>query len=742
MTNIRDWLERAIALEQRGDYATARSLYEQVLVEAPEHPGALLKIALLEQATGDLESARAKLARALRATQTARLSTAPIRLAIAGLAERANDPAAARAAYDQVLAEAPGHPAATFGLGQLALREGDAKAAEARFRAVVAMQPDNVAARAQLATALLAQGAVDSAASELAPALDAAPQSVPLRHLAATVAFRQGNVIAATEHCRAGLAVSPAHAGLLTMLGHALRASGALAAAAEAFGAAASVTPGDAAAWLAFGNACMEAELAQVEAARGAVSASPIDAPSDLLERAIDAFGRAAALQPEAVAPHAHLAMAARYACAWSRSTAAEKDLLACHAADAAHFTCSPMMAVALLPDPAVQRAAIAGWSRQMLPAATVPTRIGRRGNRLRVGYLSSDFHDHATMHLMAGLFEHHDPARIESFAYASDRDDGSAMRQRLRKAFAHWRDVRALSDFEAAQRIEGDALDVLIDLKGHTHGTRMSILARRPAPVQLHYLGFPGTIAYAAVDGFIADEIVAPPGSDSEFAEPLLRLPVCYQVNDAERPLPAAALRSAVGLPDRALVLACFNQTYKLTEPFVSTWLDVLREHSDAVLWLWVPHAVARRHLRAFAQAKGVAGERIVFAPVARHEDHMARLRCADLALDVLPYGSHTSGSDALWAGVPLLTCRGSTFAGRVGASLCDAAGMPELVTESLTDYAQTLRTLCKDRDRLAHFQRHLESERERLPLFDTEAFTRAFERLLEDAANGPRSR
>jgi len=251
VNNIRAWLERAIALEQRGDYAAARGLYEQVLAEAPEHPGALLKTALFEQAAGDLASARAKLARALRAAQKAELSTAPIRLAIAGLAERANDPAAARAAYDQVLAEVPRHPAATFGLGQLALQEGDAKAAEARFRDVIAMHSDNVAARAQLANALLAQGAADLAATELAPALASAPQSVPLRHLAATVALLQGDAIAAAAHCRAGLAVAPAHAGLLTTLGHALRASGTLAAAAEAFGAAASATPGDAAAWLA-----------------------------------------------------------------------------------------------------------------------------------------------------------------------------------------------------------------------------------------------------------------------------------------------------------------------------------------------------------------------------------------------------------------------------------------------------------------------------------------------------------
>ncbi len=303
----------------------------------------------------------------------------------------------------------------------------------------------------------------------------------------------------------------------------------------------------------------------------------------------------------------------------------------------------------------------------------------------------------------MAGLFEGHDRGRIETFAYAADRDDGSAMRQRLRAAFAHWRDVRDLDDAAAAGAIADDALDVLVDLKGHTHGSRLGILAHRPAPVQLHYLGFPGTLACAGIDGFIADAITVPEGSEAEFAEPVLRLPVCYQVNDAQRPLPPAPSRASAGLPDDALVLACFNQTYKLTEPFFATWLAALRAHPRAVLWLAVPHVAARRNLAAFGEAAGVARERIVFAPLVPQAAHVARLRCADLALDVLPYGSHTTGSDALWAGVPLLTCRGRTFAGRVGASLCHAVGLDELVTDDLAAYARLLDALCSDPTRLA---------------------------------------
>jgi predicted O-linked N-acetylglucosamine transferase (SPINDLY family) len=310
-------------------------------------------------------------------------------------------------------------------------------------------------------------------------------------------------------------------------------------------------------------------------------------------------------------------------------------------------------------------------------------------------------------------------------------------MRRRLATAFSHWRDVAAHDDAAAAGVIAGDALDVLVDLKGHTHGSRLPNLAQRPAPVQLHWLGFPGTLAHPAIDGNVADAITVPPGAEAEFAERVLRLPVCYQVNDARRPLPPAPSRASVGLPDDAIVLACFNQTYKVTGDFFATWLAALQAHTRTVLWLAVPHPTARRNLQALAGEAGVAPARIVFAPLVPQAQHVARLRCADLALDVLPYGSHTTGSDALWAGVPLLTCRGTTFAGRVGASLCHATGLDDLVAGSLPAYAATLHALCGDPERLAGYRAHLEARRHTLPLFDTPAFTRAFEDLLAAQAS-----
>ena len=658
----------------------------------------------------------------------------------AGL-EQGGDPAAARALYDQVLTLVPDDHDALFGSGRLSAQQGDVVRAAQCFRTLLARDPDNLAARIHLASALVQSGDADLASAELAPAVAKLPQSPIVRQLAAAIAMRQGDVAAAKTHCRAGLAATPSHAGLLSVLAAALRAGGAYQEAVEALLAATRAEPGNAGAWLELGNTCMEAEVAKVGLTRTGAAAQP-SAPSaaEAIDLAIDAFGHAVALQPSAAAPRAHLAMAARYACDWPVVQTAEHALKQMCAADAARCAFSPMIAVALLDDAATQREVIRAWSNATLPRTHAPAHLRQRGNRLRVGYLSSDFHDHATAHLMAGLFEQHDRARVETFAYASDGDDGSAMRRRLRAAFGNWRDVRALDDRRAAQLIEADALDVLVDLKGHTDGNRLAVLAHRPAPVQLHYLGFPGTLAFDAIDGFIADEIASPPDSDAEFSETLMRLPVCYQVNDQRRALLPVSARSAVGLADDTLVLACFAQTYKLSAPFVSAWMKALREHPRAVLWLYVPHARARHHLRAFAERAGIDSSRVVFAPAVSQAEHMARLRCADLALDILPYGSHTTGSDALWAGVPLLTCRGRTFAGRVGASLCHSTGLGGLVTESLDDYSRMLQRLCSDRSLLAHYRDHLESGRERLPLFDTASFTGEFERLLERAASGDR--
>ncbi|MGH8802440.1 MAG: tetratricopeptide repeat protein, partial [Casimicrobiaceae bacterium] len=255
------------------------------------------------------------------------------------------------------------------------------------------------------------------------------------------------------------------------------------------------------------------------------------------------------------------------------------------------------------------------------------------------------------------------------------------------------------------------------------------------PAPVQLHYMSFPGTLGYDAIDGMIADAIVIPPGEEALYHERVFRLPRCYFVTDSSRPPPESALRSEHGLPASVLVLASLNQTYKISPDMFAVWMDALRELPGSVLWLFATHPAVQANLRAEAARRGIAGERVVFAPWVANDAHLARIGCADLALDTLPYGSHTTGVDALWAGVPLLTCRGTTFAGRVGASLVTAAGLPELVTEDLDRYGARLLELARDPDTLRSMSEALVRGRTSLPLWDTRGFAADFERLLEHA-------
>ena len=444
------------------------------------------------------------------------------------------------------------------------------------------------------------------------------------------------------------------------------------------------------------------------------------------------AFERALQAAPTLTPAMANLVYAQQYLCAWDALEQSEGRLTATLADPAADPRWPPFVALAMPLAPAQQLEVARRWSRAMLPPPAPPRRPQPRAKRLRVGYLSGSFHEHPTARLMVGLFEAHDRQRFEVTGYSYGPDDGSALRARVRASFEHWRDVRELSDEDIARAIRDDGIDLLIERKGHTRGGRLAILAQRPAAVQIHYMSFPGTIGYDAVDGIIADAEVVPPGAEADFHERVWRLPRCYYVNDNRRGIPRASPRRDNGLPEGALVLACLNQGYKLRRPFFAVWMEALRAQSDAVLWLLAGHPRAQANLRAEAANSGVDPARLIFAPPAAQDAHVARVACADLALDTLPYGAHTTGVDALWAGVPMLTCRGDTFAGRVGASLVLAAGLPELVATTLDDYRARLLSLAADRAALHGYRAYLEGSRDSNALFDTKAFARDWEALL----------
>ena len=306
--------------------------------------------------------------------------------------------------------------------------------------------------------------------------------------------------------------------------------------------------------------------------------------------------------------------------------------------------------------------------------------------DRLRVAYLSADFNEHPTAYLTAGLFEQHDKSRFEITALSFGQNDNSPARRRLEAAFEHFIDVRDNSDQEIAALMRRSEIDIAVDLMGFTKDNRLGVLARRAAPIQVNYLGYPGTMGAPYMDYILADATVIPEHHDAFYAERVVRLPGTYQINDNRRAVSQhTPTRGECGLPQNAFVFCCFNNPQKITPEIFDIWMRLLRATEGSVLWLIAGNAKAAANLRLEAEKRGVAPERLIFAPKASVADHLARHRLADLCLDTLPYNAHTTASDALWAGLPVLTCLGETFAGRVAASLLKAIGLDALITRTL---------------------------------------------------------
>jgi protein O-GlcNAc transferase len=350
--------------------------------------------------------------------------------------------------------------------------------------------------------------------------------------------------------------------------------------------------------------------------------------------------------------------------------------------------------------------------------------------DRLRVAYLSADFNEHPTAYLTAGLFERHDRSRFEITALSFGQNDNSPARRRLEAAFEHFIDVRDNSDHEIAVLMRRSEIDIAVDLMGFTKDNRLGVQARRAAPIQVNYLGYPGTTGAPYMDYILADATVIPEDHDAFYAERVVRLPGTYQINDNRRAMSQRApTRGECGLPQDAFVFCCFNNPQKITPEIFDIWMRLLRGTDNSVLWLITGNAKAAANLRLEAEKRGIAPERLFFAPKASVAEHLARHRLADLCLDTLPYNAHTTASDALWAGLPVLTCLGDTFAGRVAASLLKAIGLDALITHTPDEYETLALRLARDPAYLATLKDTLNRNRDTCLLFDTQSATRHIE-------------
>lgn len=671
---------------------------------------------------------------------------------------RNGDLPAAETFYRQLLADEPRHAPALHLLGLLCQQTGRHQQAVTLIQQALAITPDEPDYLNNLGAALRASGQPDQAVACYRRALAIAPQDLDLQHNLGN-AYLELQAFTDAAHCyRTVLAAWPGNETARAALVHALQAQGFAchnggrhAEAEAAYQEAAALHPHDGALHYNLGNA--QRELGKTEAAlksyRQALKLLPDDADvynnlgnvlreTGQLREAIIAYQTAIHHNPRLYHAKVHLIHQRQHACEWERL---EHDVAEVRewvrTVPAARI--SPFAFLAMPgTTPEEQRRCADNWAEQQCAAllaqqAPYVHERGRRPHRLRIGYLSSDFRLHPLAFLISELIELHDRGQFEIHAYSAAADDGSAERKRLERAFDHFTDIRALTPQQAAARIHQDEIDILVDLTGFTQTSRSALVALRPAPISINWLGFPGTMGALngrpLFDYILTDDYVTPARHADHFAEALLPLTPCYQPNDRQRPVGAAGTRADHALPLDAMVFCCFNQTFKILPQVFDIWMDLLNERADSVLWLLESNAPARENLLRAAMTRGVAAERLVFAPRLPIAAHLARHEHADLFLDTLPYNAHTTASDALWMGLPLLTCSGEGFAGRVAGSLLHALGMDELIAADLDDYARKAMRLSADRAQLSALRQRLLDARDDGPLFDTERFARTLE-------------
>ena len=447
-------------------------------------------------------------------------------------------------------------------------------------------------------------------------------------------------------------------------------------------------------------------------------------------DEALNSFEKALAIKPDHKYAFSGLADCTLRICDWTR-TAQLADEVKAHVAKRKSIV-SPFTLLAYSSDAALQLKCAQSFIADKISILPQSLWNGTRWrhHKVRIAYLSADFHRHATAYLIGELFELHDRSRVEVLGISLGPDDKSDMRSRLIKSFDQFHDVRFRSDREVAKLLNELQVDIAVDLKGYTQNSRPGILAHRPAPIQVNYLGYPGTMGAEFIDYVIADKIVLPFDQQPYYTERIVHLPDCYQVNDSQRKIAGdRPTRQGSGLPEDGFVFCCFNNNYKITAPVFEIWMRLLRAVDGSVLWLLRDNDSAETNLRKEAAARGIDPTRLVFASRMPLEDHLLRHRLADLFLDTLPYSAHTTASDALWAGLPLLTCYGETFAGRVAASLLNAVGLPELVASDLEDYQALALKLARDASLLASIKGKLTRNRDTYPLFNSNRFTRHLE-------------
>jgi predicted O-linked N-acetylglucosamine transferase (SPINDLY family)/SAM-dependent methyltransferase len=703
------FLSIALELHHTRQFEKAREIYLRLLADDPAHHVALHHLGLIAHQTGD-HAAAVDLIRQAIAIKPDYFEAYSNLTAILRIMRRPQD---AIEAGSQAIDINPNYAQAYSNLGNAYEDLDDIENALAFYQKAVALEPNFVEAQTNAANILRRMGRCEEA-------LAVCEDIILRRPDAPDPYFYLGNIL--RELCRPGeaitayrhaLALRPHFADVYINLGNVFLHQTKLDEAAEAYRQAIALRP----------------EMVEAHCNLGAV----LETQGKVAE-AIAAYQTALHFDPSLFGARIELHHQRRYACDWTGIETEERELLA---ALAKHNRPTPpfgLLSMHVRPEEQLRVGQLWAQCFEIYKGRRFDHTHRRRpkdpSQRVKIGYLSGDFHRHATAHLMVELFERHDRHRFEFIAYSHGFDDQSEMRWRLRKAFDRFVDIKDLNYAEAAQVIFDDGIDILIELKGYTQHARNEIASMRPAPVQVSYIGYPGTMGTDFIDYIIADPFVLPFDQQPFYSEKIVHLPHCYQPNDTRRRIAdQTPSRTACCLPENGFVFCCFNNTYKLTPKIFAVWMRLLNALPNAVLWLLDGNALAKDNLRREAAARGVDPDRLVFAPKVPSAEHLARQRLADLFLDTLPYNAHTTASDALWAGLPVLTCAGQTFAGRVAGSLLHAVGLPELVTHSLEDYETLALRLANEPMTLFALRQKLLAQKLSAPLFDITRITRDLE-------------
>jgi protein O-GlcNAc transferase len=700
-------LNEAVACHQRGNLGEARRLYKLVLRERPDQFDALHLLGVLEAQRGHHDKAIRLLRDALRINPNsaeAHFSRGNVLLQL----QRRDD---ALTSFDKALGLDPRHVGALINRGNALLdlaRPGEALSC---FDRALVLDPRSSESLNNRGNTLLELGRLDEALASFNQALACSPDHPGTLVNCGNVLLRLRRLDEALARFDQAIGIDPRFADALSNRGNVLLELGRVDEALASFEKALELNPD-------FADALANKSFALMSARR--------------FEEAIDGFARLLKLVPKFPYVMGNLWYAKLRCCDWRGLEQLKPGIERGLRAQARVIT--PFAYVASLGTPADQLLASGVYARDVCPNQVAEWSGPRhQHDRLRLAYLSTDFRAHATGYVMAELFERHDRKRFETIAISYGPDDGSKMRARLEAGFDRFVDVRQKSDREIADLMRSMEIDIAIDLKGFTENSRPGILALRPAPIAVGYMGFPATMNVKFLDYIIADGYIIPEAEKSSYSEHVVYLPDSYWVNDSKKAISERKFsRAELGLPERGFVFCCFNNSYKIRPPFFDVWMRLLQTVEGSVLWLLEGDPAVPRNLRREAENRGVAPHRLVFAPRMALDDHLARHRCADLFLDTLPCNAHTTATDALWTGLPVLTCVGTTFAGRVCASLLAAIGLPEMITDSLAAYEDLALTLARDQAALCAAKEKLARNRAGFPLFDADRFRRHFERAL----------